>query len=134
MLMALGDFVFELKSLAPDSVNKTVTANWAKAERFNNRPALQYAGIEGETLTISGVLYPFSGITGTTNDLKQIGDMAASGEEFLLSAADGYIKGLFAILSVRETHMVLDKRGAAQKIEFEISLERTDDDRIDPQP
>ncbi len=132
MLMQLGDFIFELNTLAPDTLSKTVTATWPKQARYGGRPAAQFTGISGETVNISGVIYPFSGITGTTKDLGILGDMVTSGEDYILVAADGYIKGMFAVLSIAETHTYLDKAGSAQKITFTINLERTDDDRIDP--
>ncbi|MCF6219661.1 MAG: phage tail protein [Robiginitomaculum sp.] len=131
MLMQLGDFIFELATLAPDTLTRTVTANWPKQARYGGRPAAQFTGISGETVSVSGVIYPLSGITGTAKDLNIINEMITDGEDYVLAAADGYIKGVFAVLSVTESHTYLDKAGAAQKITFTINLERTDDDRIE---
>jgi len=133
MLMQLGDFIFELASLAPDTLTKTITANWPKQTRYAGRPAVQFTGISGEAVSISGVIYPLSAITGTAKDLSAINEMVVGGEEHILVASDGYIKGMFAVISVTETHTHLDKLGSAQKITFTINLERTDDDRIEPQ-
>ena len=130
MLMSLDDFIFELGTLAPHEVNNTLSVSWQKQARFQGRPAVQFTGIEGETLSMSGVLYPTSQITGTAQDLGRIKDMAVSGDSYVLVGSDGYFNGEFAILSITEKHTVLDKLGRAQKIEFEIQLERTDDDRV----
>lgn len=131
MLMSLGQFVFERGTLAPNEINISLTANWQKQSRYGGRPAVQYTGITGETVTMPGILYPGSKITGTATDLRDLRKMATSGEDYVLVAGDGYVNGLFAILSVTEKHTYLDKEGRAQKIEFEISLERTDHDRVE---
>lgn len=129
MLMSLGEFVFELGTLAPTNVQRELTVNWEKQNPYGGQPALQFTGIAGETLSMSGVLYPASKITGTAKDLQTIETMAKSGEDFVLAGGDGYVRGMFAILSLSETHTHLTPSGQARKIEFEISLERTDDDR-----
>ena len=128
--MQLGDFVFELSTLAPDNIDTSITAKWAKQARYGGRPALQFTGIEGETKTLAGVIYPSSGITGTAKDLDEIDKMITSGKPYILVGSDGFIKGQFAILSKAEKHSHIDKGGKAQKIEFTIALERVDNERI----
>lgn len=129
MLMSLGEFVFERGTLAPNKISTALNANWQKQNRYGGRPALQFTGITGETVTVPGVLYPNSKITGTDDDLQIIRDMMLAGEDYVLASGDGYINGVFAILSITETRSYLDAEGRPSKIEFEISLERTDNER-----
>lgn len=129
MLMSLGNFVFELATLAPTEVNSQIDINWQKQNRFSERPSVQFTGISGETVNLSGRLYPTSKITGTASDLQKLKDMSVTGEEYVLVGGDGYVRGLFAIRSIAETHTVFLKDGQARKIEFRIRLERTDNER-----
>ncbi len=131
MLMQLGDFIFKRNTISPQSLSKSVSANWPKQARYAGRPALQFTGINAETLEIAGVIYPFSGITGTANDLNKINDMVTGGEKHILTSSSGDVLGQFAITSINETHTLLDRQGKAEKIEFTIHLVRTDDERID---
>ena len=131
MLMSLGEFVFERGTLAPNTFSRSITANWQKLNRYQRRPSIQFTGITGETATIPGVIYPRSGITGDSEDLRQIEDMLTAGGEYVLVSGDGYVHGLFAILSLNETRSLLDGQGRPSKIEFEIQIERTDDERTE---
>lgn len=131
MLMSLGEFVFERTSLAPGEMKDTLNANWPKQTRYGGRPSVQFTGIDGETKSLSGALYPASKITGTAKDLQEIKDMMTSGEDYVLVGGDGYVRGVFAITSLTETHTYLNTDGQARKIEFDMTLERTDDDRVE---
>lgn len=128
--MSLGDFIFEISSLAPGATDSALKLSLPKHARHGGRPAVQFTGVENETVKFTGVIYPMSGITGTAKTLETIKDMAKTGESYVLAAGDGYIKGLFAIKSVTDKSSVMDKMGTAQKIEFTIDLIRTDNDRI----
>ena len=39
--MILGDFQFNLKTLSPNSLNRTTEFNWSDAERIGDLPNLQ---------------------------------------------------------------------------------------------
>lgn len=131
MLMQLGNFVFKNTTLSPQSLSKSITANWPKQARYAGRPALQFTGIDTETLEIAGVIYPFSDITGTAKDLDEINDMVTGGEKHILVTSAGDVLGQFGVTGLNETHTLLDKEGKSEKIEFTINLVRTDDERID---
>lgn len=131
MLMSLGEFVFERGTLAPNEVNKSLTANLPKQNRYGGRPAVQFAGITGETVSMPGILYPGSKITGTAKDLLELEAMMVTGEDYVLAGGDGYINGLFKISSITTKSTLLDRDGRAQKIEFDVALERTDDERVE---
>ncbi len=129
MLMTLGEFTFELSTLAPSAIENSLSLSLPKHARHNGRPAVQFTGVDNETSKISGVLYPMSGITGTAKTLEQIRNMAKTGESYILAAADGYIKGEFSIKLVTEKSQAFDKKGTPLKIDFTIDLIRTDNER-----
>ena len=56
--MILGDFQFNLKTLSPNSLNRTTEFNWSDAERIGNLPNLQNLGISKDQIEIEGVFYP----------------------------------------------------------------------------
>lgn len=77
MLMVLGLFVFERRTLPHQSMQYSKEYSWASNDRIGNPPAYQFLG-EGETSrTLSGVLYPE--ITGGRLSLTAIELMAERG-------------------------------------------------------
>ncbi|MGB6229480.1 MAG: phage tail protein [Litorimonas sp.] len=134
MLLTLDEFVFELGTLPPQTYALALELGWVKQDRYRARPAYQFTGVRGETLTLAGVLYPTSGVTGTNTDLSTLKEMALAGQDHVLASGDGYVHGLWAIATVRESHSELLPMGAAQVIEFEIDLVRTDDGRTERLP
>jgi len=109
MLMVLGLFVFERRTLPHQSMQYSKDYRWASNDRIGLPPAYQYLG-EGETSrTLSGVLYPE--ITGGRLSLTAIELMADEGRAWPLT----------------HTHSELFSDGAARKIEFSLSLKRVDD-------
>jgi len=70
-------------------------------------------------------------LTGTARDLQELKGMMVTGDDYVLVGGDGYVSGLFKISSITEKLTLLDGDGRAQKIEFDVALERTDDDRVE---
>ncbi|MFT9180355.1 MAG: phage tail protein [Zymomonas mobilis] len=56
MLFALGMFIFELSSLAPENLDRTTTWEFGSNKRLGAREALQFTGL-GETVSLSGTVY-----------------------------------------------------------------------------
>ena len=56
--MILGDFQFNLKTLSPNSLNRTTEFNWSDAERIGDLPNFQNLGISKDQIEIEGVFYP----------------------------------------------------------------------------
>ncbi|MNB71233.1 Phage P2 GpU [compost metagenome] len=125
MLMVLGLFVFERRTLPHQSMQYSKDYRWASNDRIGRPPAYQFLG-EGETSrTLSGVLYPE--ITGGNLSLKAIELMANEGRAWPLIDGTGMIHGMYVIEKVTHTHTELYSDGVARKIEFSLSLKRVDE-------
>lgn len=125
MLMVLGLFVFERRTLPYQSMQYSKDYRWASNDRIGKTPAYQFLG-EGETSrTLSGVLYPE--ITGGRLSLTAIEVMANEGRAWPLIDGLGVILGMYVIEKITHTHTELFSDGSARKIEFSLSLKRVDD-------
>lgn len=129
MLMALGMFVFETRSVPYQQLQRATEWRHASQSRVGDRPAYQFIGPGTDTITLSGTLLPE--YTGGRLDLDDIRDMADQGKAWPLVEGTGRQYGLWVITKVDETSSVLFRDGAAAKIEFSLSLEHVDDDRTD---
>lgn len=69
--------------------------------------------------------------TGGRFDLDEIRTMADEGRAWPLVEGTGRQYGLWVITSVDETSSTFYRDGAAQKIEFSLTLEHVDDARTD---
>lgn len=125
MLMVLGFFVFERRTLPHQSMQYSKDYRWVSNDRIGRRPAYQFLG-EGETSrTLSGTLYPE--ITGGRLTLQAIELMADEGRAWPLIDGTGMIHGMYVIDKVTHNHTELFSDGAARKIEFTLSLKRVDE-------
>lgn len=125
MLMVLGLFVFERRTLPYQSMIFTKDYRWASSARIGKPKAWQYLG-EGETsFSLSGLLYPE--LTGGRLSLKAVELMANEGRAWPLIDGTGIIHGMFVIEKVTHTHSDFYSDGTARKIEFTLSLKRVDE-------
>ncbi|WP_312069342.1 phage tail protein [Lelliottia nimipressuralis] len=125
MLMVLGLFVFERRTLPYQSMQYTKDYRWASNNRIGKSPAYQFLG-EGETTrTLSGTLYPE--ITGGKLSLLAIELMANEGRAWPLIDGSGMIHGMYVVEKVTHTHTDLYSDGSARKIEFNLTLKRVDE-------
>ena len=125
MLMVLGLFVFERRTLPYQSMQYSKDYRWASNDRIGKPPAYQFLG-EGETTrTLSGVLYPE--ITGGRLSLTAVELMADEGRAWPLIDGTGMIHGMYVIDKVTRTDSELFSDGAARKIDFTLSLKRVDE-------
>ena len=125
MLMVLGLFVFERRTLPYQSMVFTKDYRWASNERIGKPKAWQYLG-EGETsFNLSGLLYPE--LTGGRLSLKALELMANEGRAWQLIAGTGIIHGMFIIEKVTHTHSDFYNDGTARKINFTLELKRVDE-------
>ncbi|WP_417329558.1 phage tail protein [Halomonas cupida] len=129
MLMALGMFVFQTRSVPYQQLQRTTQWRHASQSRVGDRPAWQFVGPGADTITLSGTLLPE--FTGGRIDLDEIRYMADEGNAWPLVEGTGRQYGLWVITSVDETSSTFFRDGAAQKIEFTIILEHVDDQRTD---
>jgi hypothetical protein len=128
MMMALGDFVFELRGAAYWDFQRQTEFRHASHDRVGQRPAFQYVGPGADSITLSGTLLPE--FTGGRANLDELREMGATGEPRTLVEGSGRLYGLWVIRNVRETNTVFMQDGQPRKIEFSLALARVDDDRI----
>lgn len=129
MLMALGMFVFETRSVPYQRLQRRTEWRHASQSRVGDRPAYQYIGPGTDFITLTGTLYPE--LTGGRLDLDEIRDMADEGRAWPLVEGTGRQYGLWVITGVDETSSTFFRDGAAAKIEFSLTLEHVDDERTD---
>lgn len=126
MLMALGLFVFGMRTLPYQQLQRQVSWRHPTNSRVGARPSAQFVGRGDEIITLSGVLYPQ--ITGGRISLAALEAMADEGLAWPLIEGTGWVYGLFVVEELATTSTAFFPDGAARKIEFTIKLKRTDDD------
>lgn len=125
MMLALGMFVFERRTLPYQSMQQAKDYRWASNDRVGKPPAYQYLG-EGETsLQLAGTLYP--AITGGRISLQSVELMAREGRAWPLIEGTGSILGMYIVDKVSASHTEFFSDGAARKIDFSLSLKRVDE-------
>lgn len=124
--MSLGDFQFSADSAALQTLQRNASHKWQQQERFGRGPALQFTGSAAETVELAGVVYPFH--RGGLGQIDRLRALAAGGKPLALVSGAGAVLGQFVIASVDESGSELTFAGAAQKIEFRLSLVRYDND------
>lgn len=129
MMMALGMFVFGMHTAAYQEFQRQTNWRHASNSRVGSSPARQFLGRGDDTITLPGVLV--SGLTGSQASLDVLREMANTGKAWALIEGTGRIYGLWVIESMQETRTYFFKDGAARRIEFSLTLQRIDDDRVD---
>lgn len=129
MLMSLGLFVFDVKSLPFSQRERSTSWRWAESGRIGVRPGYQYVGQGEDKITLSGVLTPE--ITGGRMELDAIRDMADEGKAWVLMQGNGKHQGFWFIDAVQETGSYFFPDGTARKIDFRIDLKRADEGEPD---
>lgn len=129
MMMTLGMFVFGLDTVAYQNLQRQTAWRHAAQSRIGRRPARQFLGQGEDTITLSGTLLPQ--FTGGQQSLDELREMADQGAAWPLIEGTGRYYGLFVVesMSERGSHHMRD--GAAQRIEFDLVLQRVDEDEVD---
>lgn len=125
MMMCLGMFIFGLDTAAYQDLDRQTAWRFAKNPRVGARDAYQFTGNGDDTITLSGWLAPE--LTGTSFSLDALRTMADTGQAWILIKGTGRIYGTFIITSLNQKESILGSDGDPAKIEFTITLERTDD-------
>lgn len=132
MMMALGLFVFELRTAPYQRHEHNQEWRHPSVSRVGLRPATQYVGPGEDSRTLSGTLYPE--LTGGRVSLMALELMASTGKAWPLIAGTGIPAGMYVITSLRKTDEVFFKNGEPRKIEFELQLKRIGQDPLDLLP
>ena len=129
MMLSLGMFVFSLSTLAYQELQRQTNWRHASNSRVGAPPALQFVGRGDDTIALPGIILPE--LAGSVLSLDALRLMANTGKAWPMVEGTGRIYGLWVIESLSETKTVFFRDGTPQRIEFTLTLKRTDDDRID---
>ena len=129
MMLSLGMFVFSLSTLAYQELQRQTNWRHASNSRVGPPPALQFVGRGDDTITLPGIILPE--LAGSVLSLDALRLMANTGKAWPMVEGTGRIYGLWVIESLSETKTVFFRDGTPRRIEFTLTLKRTDDDRID---
>lgn len=130
MMMALGQFVFSIDTLAYQELQRQTDWRHASNSRVGDRPARQYIGPGDDSFTLSGMLAPE--FRGSSSSLDQLREMGADGNAYALVNGVGEVFGAWVIEGMGESGSIFIKEGKARKTEFTITLQRVDDERANP--
>jgi phage protein U len=122
MLMALGNFIFELRTAAFGTMSKAYEYRWASTDVVGNPPILQALGKGADKVDLEGVIY--SSFAVFADQIEPLKDLAETQEPALMVDGSGGIHGLWAIKQISETQSYFDKFGSPKKIEFKLALEK----------
>ncbi|WP_145592898.1 phage tail protein [Yersinia bercovieri] len=125
MMMALGMFVFMLQTVPYQDFQHQMAWRHPSNARIGLRPSSQFLGPDEESITLSGVLYPE--LTGGKVSLMALQLMAETGKAWSLIEGNGAIHGMFVVESLSRTKSLFFSDGSARKIEFTLTLKRTDE-------
>ena len=128
MMMTLGMFVFSLPTLAYQELQRQTDWKYASNSRVGRRDAEQFLGVGEDSITLSGWVAPE--LTGSLYSFDALRMMADTGKSWILIQGTGRIYGSYTIRSLTETRTVLDGSGNARRVEFSISLKRSDEDAL----
>lgn len=126
MMMALGNFMFSLHTLAYQELQRQTDYRHATSSRVGAVPARQFVGKGDDSITLPGWLAPE--LAGTPSSLDVLRYMAGTGGAWPLIEGSGRIYGLWVIESITETKTLFFQDGTPRRIEFSIALKRVDDD------
>lgn len=119
----LGDYTFGLDTAAFQQLQRDTAFRWASIKRIGREPALQFTGLDDDTIEMSGVIYPH--FRGGLSQMSQMRAAATRGEALPLVYAFqqvGQYCGLWCIKNIREGRTTFLRDGTPRKIEFTVSL------------
>lgn len=128
MMLTLGFFVFERRTLPYQSLKHDASYTWGANERIGQRGAYQFTGIGEESVSLTGTVY--SEMTGGKVSLYLLRLMAESGVPWPLLDGNGIPYGIFVITKVSETGTEHLPDGTARKIDFTVELKRVDESLV----
>lgn len=125
MLMALGQFVFSLSTLAHQELTHSLSWRHQQTGRVGVRDANQFLGPGEETISLSGTVAPE--LMDGRASLDSLRAMADEGEAWPLVDGTGRVFGSFVITGMNERQSLFNPDGTARRIEFGLDLRRVDD-------
>lgn len=129
MMLALGMFVFSLHTAAYQEMQRQTEWRHPSSNRIGAQPARQFLGRGEDAITLPGIILPE--LAGTVLSLDALRQMADTGKAWPMVEGTGRLYGLWVIEGLTETRTIFFSNGAARRIEFNLSLKRVDDGRVD---
>ncbi|MCE8023661.1 phage tail protein [Billgrantia aerodenitrificans] len=126
MMMTYGLFVFRLGTVPYQELQRQTDWRHPGQSRVGARPARQFLGPGEDTITLTGTLLPE--FTGGQRHLDELRRMAGDGKAWPLIEGTGKNYGLFVLESLNERKSKFFRDGAAGQIDFDMTLQRIDDD------
>lgn len=120
MMMALGDFIFELNTAPFQTQERSSNYRLAENLAVGGNPDYQALGPGEDTQILSGTLYPE--ITGGAPSLDELRTMMNTGEPHRMIDGNGVVHHYWYIESINEVKECFLDHGEAQKIEFTINV------------
>jgi phage protein U len=128
MLLALDQFVFGMETLAFQELQRQTQWKHRTTSRVGARDARQFMGPGEDTITLTGVLAPE--LTGKLSSLQDLRKMADAGAAYAMVDGAGTVYGAFVIEGLNEGQSLHYADGTPRRVEFTLSLARTDDDKV----
>lgn len=125
MMMCLGLFVFSLDTAAYQELQRQTEWKHPSTSRVGARDAYQFTGPGDDTITLSGWIAPE--LTGSIFSLDALRSMADSGQAWIMVQGTGRVYGTYVITAMTEGKTMFDKRGDPRRLEFSLTLKRTDE-------
>lgn len=120
MMMALGLFVFSLRTASYQELKRVTNWRHPSNSRIGAAPAYQFVGKGEDKITLQGVIY--HELTGNRLILDVLRQMGDTGKAYTLIEGTGKIYGLVTINDLEEGKTFFFKDGAARKTEFSLNL------------
>lgn len=125
MMLTLGLFVFMLRTIPYQTMNRQMSYRWPQNDRVGQRATSQFLGVDVETIALSGQLLPE--LTGGRLSLLALQTMAEQGRAWPLIEGSGTIYGMFVIEKISQTSTQFFPDGQPRQINFDITLKRVDE-------
>jgi phage protein U len=129
MLMALGQFVFEISNLAYHELQRSTAWRHPSNSRVGEREASQFIGQGEDTFTLSGTLVPE--VAGRADSLQTLRGMGDAGRAYAMVSGAGRVMGAWVILSLQENSSAFTQDGLARRTDFTLQLKRVDDEQVE---
>lgn len=129
VMMKIGDVKFGMGGPAYNKLTHVLSADWASQARINRRPALQFTGVGGEKIVLSGVIFPLFFKIGISS-LEAVRALVLDARPEMLIEGTGKRYGYFVVKEVAEDRSHFIPNGAPQRQEFTITLERYGEDML----
>jgi phage protein U len=121
-LMSLGMFIFDLPSVAYDTLSRKMSWRHGRTERVGAFAASQFLGPGEDVVNLSGLIVP--PISGDLSNLRVLEEMGTQGEAHPLVDNEGVVWGHYTIESIDKKQTVLMDNGVPRKTDFTIELKR----------